>query len=173
MIIFDLDDCLADCEHRRHFVDYHTWVGKQKIGSDLSAFKADWKSFYEACNKDTPIEPTIRVMWRLMNYADIQIWSGRCESVREKTIEWFDKNLSCFAPINWYYKNLKMRPIGDYTPQEDLFEKWLDEEIEKHSGPFDPVGWTPVKMVFSAHKPTIEMFRKRDIFVFDCNQEDF
>lgn len=21
MIIFDLDDCLADCEHRRHFVD--------------------------------------------------------------------------------------------------------------------------------------------------------
>lgn len=36
---------------------------------------------------------------------------------------------------------------------------------EKHKGQLDDNG-----SVFSSHKPTIEMFRKRGIFVFDCNQ---
>lgn len=42
-IIFDVDGTIADCEHRRHFVD----------GTD--SWK-DWKSFREQTKFDTPVQ---------------------------------------------------------------------------------------------------------------------
>jgi hypothetical protein len=66
-----------------------------------------------------------------------------------------------------------MRPIGDDTPQEELFEKWCIDLWPK----LKPLDWSvinytrsDIEMVFSSHKPTIDMFRKRGIFVLDCNQ---
>ena len=77
MIVFDLDGTLADCSHRRHFVDprcnpdYENkpqpfdwtdpttsyidhWVNKKTNKED---WKPDWKAFFEACDKDTLIFP--------------------------------------------------------------------------------------------------------------------
>ena len=140
MFIFDLDGTLANCEHRRHF-------------------KPDWKAFYEACIHDTPIQPVI-------NHWDIQIglgmmnvdkiWSGRCESVREQTEKWLRENLLCFFPCQ-----LKMRPIGDNTPDNELKERWLDEAIANGHD---------IEYVFDDSPKVVRMYRRRGIFVFDCNQ---
>src|SRR6202161_2749071 len=102
MIIFDLDGTLSDCEHRRHFVDprknkfCQPHSIEQEIGGYWDTrtgkeFKPDWKSFYEACDKDKPIEKPRSLLYDLYSSdscKDIQIWSGRCESVRDKTMDW-------------------------------------------------------------------------------------
>src|ERR1700753_1514229 len=123
MIVFDLDGTLADCEHRRHFVTIpketkHIFtdvtphengcilIGEYRF-QDGKKFKPDYKSFYEACDKDNLIIPVAEIYDRLWKqndyYDDFQIWSGRCESVRKKTSKWLDKH-------NITYSLLKMRP---------------------------------------------------------------
>lgn len=178
MIIFDLDGTLANCEHRRHFVDPKknpTFLPIYCKPFDYmnpntgEIFKPNWKAFYEACDQDTPIEPVIDI-WNQqisLGMMDVhQIWSGRCESVREKTEKWLDEHLLCFNP-----KNLKMRPIGDNTPDDQLKEKWLDEEsicVNEFSGRIRICN--PIDFVFDDRPKVIKMWRRRGIFVFDVNQ---
>ena len=184
MIIFDLDGTLADCEHRRHFIDpeaeYELTKDDYKNGfnasyikdsaltrgkcgtfknNEIKNWKPDWKSFHEACIYDSPIQPAIQ-QWDnqiglgMMN--EHQIWSGRCESVREQTEKWLQHNLLCFFPCQ-----LKMRPIGDNIPDDQLKEKWLDEAV---------AGGKIVEYVFDYRPKVVRMWRRRGIFVFDCNQ---
>lgn len=184
MIIFDLDGTLADCEHRRHYVDpskrddfyYHELSNlKQMSGwyykENDKKFKPDWKSFHEACDQDKPIEPVITIFHSLCHIYQVEIWSGRCESVRKKTENWLNKHL-----FNWKHPvPLKMRPIGDNTPDDQLKERWLNErcadlitaQIEGHY---------PVKhdidFVFDDRPKVVRMWRRRGIFVFNCAQHD-
>lgn len=187
MIIFDLDGTLADCEHRRHFVNgsleycdhwhsipNHSVDACDACKSKWKVWKPDYKSFYEACDKDTPIEPVIEIassfFQRNISY---QIWSGRCESVRNKTEKWLAYN-------HIEYCELKLRPIGDNTPAHELKEKWLDEYIAS-MWPTLPVPSKenegqifhrkdPIAFVFEDDPKCIEMYRRRWIFVFDCKQ---
>lgn len=151
MIIFDLDGTLANCEHRRHFVDINH----------------NWKSFYEACDQDKIILPVAFQFYALREKFGIchpiQIWSGRCDSVRGKTIDWLQKHFT--RDIDWV-NNLKMRPIGDYTPDEQLKEKWLDEYLY---GNLPSIEALP-QIVFDDSPKSIQMWRRRGIFVFDVNQ---
>ncbi len=152
MIIFDLDGTLADCEHRRHFVDPLYREDSFRIG----------KTFYEACDKDVPINHVIDIFSEYnddeYNCNEIQIWSGRCESVRDKTEKWLKKYTS-FDRMNC--RILKMRPIGDNTPDEKLKEKWLDEVIAEGK---------IIDFVFDNRTKVVDMYRRRGIFVFDVNQ---
>lgn len=184
MIIFDLDDVLADCEYRPHFVDrryvphtiingsefrrYPKWYDEETdsciIPCDIN-WKPDWKSFYEACDMGTPIEPVCEVFRQLHlkfpeDTVDIQIWSGRCESVRQKTLAWLDDNLFGHN-LTWWDSVLKMRPIGDNTPIEELKERWLDEALEQGE---------IIDFIFDSCPKSIAMWRRRGIFVFDVNQ---
>jgi len=171
MIIFNLDGTLADCEHRRHFVDpeknenFCRYNGNEFRGYEDGQiqlnvkWKPDWKSFYEACDQDKPIEPII-ALWNneisLGNMGLHKIWSIRCESVRKKTEEWLDKHLLCFES-----HQLKMRPIGDFTSDDQLKERWLDETIRENR---------TVDFVFDASEKCCNMWRRKGIFVFDVNQ---
>ncbi len=175
MIIFDLDGTLADCEHRRHFVDPsknskawkysdEEWYYLDKYGSPCrdKKWKPNWKAFYEACDQDKPIEQTIQTLWSLQNYDfDIEIWSGRCESVRLKTEYWINTHI---APLSWNYTKLKMRPIGDNTPDDQLKEMWLHDAIILEGKTID--------FVFDDRPKVIRMWRRHDIFVFNCCQHD-
>jgi hypothetical protein len=188
MIIFDLDGTLADCEHRRHFVDRDkaaekgicyeeieiTFGGVQNgpwvLTNDTDRlWKPDWKSFYEACDKDVPIEPVVEILDGIfLNssspkrfYENVQIWSGRCESIREKTSLWLNE-YTLFDGISKKIA-LKMRPIGDTTPDDQLKEKWLDEALA--------AGKT-IDFVFDDRPKVIRMWRRRGIFVFNCCQHD-
>jgi hypothetical protein len=180
MIIFDLDGTLANCEHRRHFVDpkknseYSFMKGdmmtrmsdgyfkKREGTSGYTKFKPHWKAFYEACDKDTPIDPVVWTMRRMSQHDEVQIWSGRCESVRDKTTHWLYHKIPCFCPMSWFDKNLKMRPVGDSTPDDQLKEKWLDDHIAG--------GGKPIDFIFDDRPKVVRMYRRRGIFVFDCNQ---
>lgn len=197
MIIFNLDGTLADCEHRRHFVDTRKNRDfKYRISSCLSKsmpiddgyyneagsrFCADYKSFYEACDKDDPIRSVVEILHSLFACEkDIHIWSGRCESVWDQTEEWLLDNIDmkyccAFNPIT----HLKMRPLGDNTPDEILKERWLDEYLNSIPKLCLPVGEcerdtfyrkNPIKFVFDSDPKSIAMWKRRGIFVFDCNQ---
>ncbi len=177
MIIFDLDGTLADCEHRRHFVDASKipilMIGEEYNPEDL--WKPDWQSFCEACELDKPIDPVISI-WNdqisLGAMGNHQIWSARCESVREKTEKWLHQHLLCFEP-----HQLKMRPIGDNTPDGELKERWLDELWPKLESPtkenMEKVYDRPnVDFVFDSDPESIKMWRRRGIFVFNCCQHE-
>ncbi len=183
MIIFDLDGTLADCEHRRHFVDKgklckwsHSNDGEYYTDG-LMGNKVDWKpnwnAFYEACDYDEPIESVISVFTQLMetSYNQISIWSGRCESVKDKTLKW----LHDYVPRSIRIEELKMRPVGDYTPDDELKERWLDEAIKNHPGTYDICGQQtthPIDFVFDDRPKVIRMWRRRGIFVFNCCQHE-
>jgi len=181
MIIFDLDGTLADCEHRRHFItrpedvcykcfDYlmnpdsvknplHTCSCGRKPG----IWKCNWKSFFDACDQDKPIYSTIFIFNTIKSQSqnegrEIQIWSGRCESVKKKTERWLYKYTEYCS-----WMDLKMRPVGDTTPDEVLKERWLDEAIAQ--------GKT-IDFVFDDRHKVVQMWRSRGIFVFDCNQTE-
>lgn len=175
MIIFDLDGTLADCEHRRHYVDPSCdddacfvfdevdshgvpIAGKENKGkwhrSDGIIWKPDWKSFFEACDKDELIKPVAEAFCRYSQSHRIDIWSGRCASVRKKTVKWLGDNY--LVP-----NELKMRPIGDCTPDDQLKEKWLHEALENGR---------KIEAVFDDRPKVVEMWRRNGIFVFDCNQ---
>jgi hypothetical protein len=190
MIIFDLDGTLADCEHRRHFVDpeknkYYerTNIYRNKINGRIQGhdrerwidvrdvdveFRSDYKAFYEACDKDKPIMPVIEIM--LTCSLPYEIWSGRCESVRDKTERWL-----CQFMHPSELPEIKMRPIGDNTPDDELKERWLNErcsdlitaQIEgKNAVRHD------IKFVFDDRPNVVRMWRSHGIFVFNCCQHD-
>ena len=116
LYIFDLDGTLALIEHRRHFVE-------------RSRGEQDWKAFYAACDKDAPNDPVIDTMERLREAgADIWIFSGRSDEVREKTIQWL-ANQTTFMTWDLDGPMLTMREGGDYTPDDVLKKRWLDDML--------------------------------------------
>jgi len=158
MIIFDLDGTLANCEHRRHLVDSSIPDPIRPYKLELK-WSPDWKAFYEACDKDEPIYPTLELIDKLLSIdMDIQIWSGRCESVRKKTDIWLKKYIDYFPMI----LDVKMRPIGDNMPDDQLKERWLDEALAEGK---------KIDFVFDDRPKVVRMWRRRGIFVFDCNQD--
>jgi hypothetical protein len=173
MIIFDLDGTLADCEHRRHLVepnkihgfnelyDYEMQTNRWFHKFTGERWKPDYQAFFAACDKDTPIMPTI-CMWdeqiSLGAMGGHQIWSGRCETSRYKAERWLEKNLLCFDS-----HQLKMRPIGDFTHDEELKERWLDEALAE--------GKT-IDFVFDDKYSCCNMWIKRDILCFHVRKPD-
>lgn len=190
MIIFDLDT-LADCKHRRHFVDPSKnscfevdWphvmqinaltVPKWRHKETGKKWKPDWQAFNEACDKDEPIIPimsVLRSLWGAHDYSVIEIWTGRCESVRQKTEAWLMK----YGVLKG---RLKMRPIGDNRPAHELKEQWLDEIMWAYINPVDgkieptQEALTRIDFIFDSDPDSIAMWKRRGIFVFNCAQHD-
>lgn len=115
LYIFDLDGTLALIEHRRHFVE-------------RPRKEQDWSGFFRACADDVPNRPVIDTMTRLQFAgADIWIFSGRSDEVRDLTIAWLAKHT---AFTTWGAENaLVMRRAGDYTADDVLKRSWLDEML--------------------------------------------
>ena len=180
MIIFDLDGTLADCEHRRHFVEFgrqipcgylpaitvfENEIDDEKRGHLYHAISKkkwhpNWEAFYGDCDLDHPIKPVVEIFTTLSEYNDIEIWSARCESVREKTIRWL-KSAGSYDELA--KSPLKMRRIGDSTPDDILKERWLDEALAQGK---------KIDFVFDDRPKVIRMWRRRGIFVFNCCQHD-
>lgn len=195
MIIFDLSS-LANDEHRRHFIEPTCKECNQKLTDEIrfdlgwhcyypcdnvtrnEDFKPDYQAYYDACDKDFVIQPTKTIINSMFGWdyydkqEDVHIWSYGSETFKEKTEKWLSLH-------SIYCKSLKMRPIDDTRPQEVLFEQWLDIGLSSRycNLCYPEIGRncschaTYIHSVFSSHKPTIDMFRRRGIFVFDCNQE--
>lgn len=120
LYIFDLDGTLALIQHRRHFVE-------------RERKDQDWPAFYAACVGDEPNAPIIRVMESLRRFADVWIFSGRSDEVRQQTVEWLVKHTSFsssdFDSAFGTQDVLTMRQAGDYTPDDVLKKRWLDDML--------------------------------------------
>ncbi len=149
--IFDLDGTLALIDHRRHLLD-------DKSDSHR------WEKFYDACDKDLPNEPVISTMTRLRHVgADIRIFSGRGSEAKEKTIDWLFKYTG-FMPSH-LEKILKMREIGDYTPDEVLKIGWLNEMNDDER--------RRIVAVFDDRRKVVNAWRENGIACFQVAEGEF
>lgn len=135
-IVFDLDGTLANFEHRQHMISD---VARQK--SEATA----WENFFAACTKDKPIQTIINILVALVDAGhDVSIWTGRSEAVRHETNEWLKKFVGFIPPM-------RMRPVGDFTPDSILKHRWL---VLADANP---------DIVFEDRKGVVDMFRKYGI----------
>ena len=68
-VIFDVDGTIADCEHRRHFVENNN----------------DWKSFKEQTVNDTPVQWVCDIAKRFIAQGDqVAFFSARNETERDR-----------------------------------------------------------------------------------------
>ena len=105
MIVVDLDGTLADDRHRQPF---------------LQQRPKRWDEYFEGCDRDTPIEPVIQIVRALFDDGhQVEIWTGRSERVRRKTMEWLYR-------YDVPYSYLRMRPGKDYRRDTILKGGWLE-----------------------------------------------
>lgn len=131
LYIFDLDGTISLSHHRAHLIG-------NKDDPDR------WQKFSEACDQDPPNHSVISVLTALlMLRADVRIWTGRCESVRKKTITWMREHaipegLVKTRLLHWM---LVMRPVGDHTEDTELKRAWLralpPEDLGRIMGVFE------------------------------------
>jgi hypothetical protein len=149
LYIFDLDGTLAGCKHRKHFV---------------SDGKHDWAAFYAACVAGTPNVDVIDTMEYLrLGGADIRVWSGRSEEVRKDTETWLYGN----TPLDsiQVHRDLKMRPVGDCTPDEELKKQWLDA--------LDDRDRARLVAVFDDRDKVVAMWRENGVTCFQVAPGNF
>jgi len=156
LYIFDLDGTLALIEHRRHFVT-------RPVGN-VRGWEANWKAFYEACDRDQPNWPVIGTMLQLYSVGcDVRIWSAREDSVRGKTMMWLHTYTR--IPLIKLEQMLKMRSEGDYTPDEQLKRKWLNLMTKQERN--------RVCAVFDDRNKVVDMWRGEGVPCFQVAQGDF
>ena len=111
-IVFDLDSTLADTAHRQHILDN----GDRKSSET-------WNAFFDACDQDPPIQPIIDVLHALsvMPFHRVEIWTGRSDRVREKTMTWLHQHVSSGFLAK---ASVRMRPEGDHRSDTELKIEW-------------------------------------------------
>jgi len=146
LYIFDLDGTLADIEHRRHLIE----------GS-----KKNWDAFYAACVDDEPVKAVVRICNGLIsNGADVWIWSGRSDAVREETEEWLRTWVPTFKP-----SNLMMRPADDRRSDVELKKKWWRN--------LSDVDQTRLSAIFEDRTSVVNMWRDLGLTCFQVAPGDF
>lgn len=153
--IFDLDGTLANAEHRVHLIQ-----GPKK----------DWKAFFAAAKDDTPIDSVIRTMQTLhQSGAEIWVWTGRSDEVREDTAAWLLKY--CQFNANSFFSNLcsperfMMRKAGDYRPDHVIKAEWLSM--------LDPPVYNRLTAVFEDRDRVVEMWRAAGVTCFQVAKGEF
>ena len=148
LVVFDLDDTLADTRHRRHLIippgeDYVKYDARHPSGT----FKPDWDAFFAARYGDTPIEPAVHLFHALVKAGhDVEIWTAARKSSREITEKWLvDK--CAIAPAHLTF----MRQAEDWRKSADLKESWVLQKMPA--------------LAFDDHKGVCEMMRKHGIYV--------
>lgn len=176
LYIFDLDGTLALIDHRRHFVERpslkcYDCGGANRAScvqcADLDVgWKPNWPAFFAACIKDVPNYPVIRTMEALVrNGADVWIFSGRSDEVREQTIWWLWAHIDCYTKEDFSGSMLRMRQAGDYTPDDTLKRQWLKEMLDEDR--------ERLVAVFDDRDRVVQMWRDEGVTCFQVAQGDF
>lgn len=185
LYIFDLDGTLALIDHRRPLVEApYIFVGdaanthsihdpnhprKYKTIDGMvyqqdPNFKPDWSAFYDACHLDVPNMPVVRTFNQLYTIgAELMIWSGREDSVQDKSIQWLSRVLNIHGHM--LAQMLRMRPTGDYTPDEQLKRKWLNQ--------LQPSQRQRLTAVFDDRDKVVKMWRGEGVTCFQVAPGEF
>ena len=109
-----------------------------KVGERLKYLQTepkDWDSFYNDCFDDEPILNIVDLVYDLyLQRYNIVFCTGRRESCRQNTIDWFNKY---FEPEIAKYSTLLMRPNKDH--RHDTIVKV--ELIQKHGIELDSIAF--------------------------------
>jgi FMN phosphatase YigB (HAD superfamily) len=106
-VIFDIDGTLADCQHRRHFVE---------------KAPKDWEAFYAGMIHDKP-KPNVVALTRMLSaFMPILLVTGRPEKWLQHTIAWLEEH-------GVLYEALFMRKDGDFRSDVDLKAEIYCESI--------------------------------------------
>ena len=112
IVIVDIDGTIADVRHRLHHIK--------------GPRKKNWKAFFEAMDRDKPIESMIAQVHELEKKHDIIVVTGRPEHYRKRTEKWLREH-------DIRYVRLFMRPDGDhrrdYTVKEEVLRKYAKGRI--------------------------------------------
>lgn len=147
-IIIDIDGTLANCDHRRHFVDRNHHDNLKKILSKIALestqepdleplWKPDWNSFNEQMVNDTPNEWCIEIINRFSR--DLYSSDGILEEEAVKFIfitgrEELFRGLTRNQILAWTnlrsYQELLMRPSKDYRPDIDIKKEIYEKHIK-------------------------------------------
>jgi len=131
VFICDIDGTIADNKHREHLIK-----------------EAGWDAFFDACDKDKPIEHMRILLAALCEYEEIVYVTGRPERVREKTILWLNRH--GFTEGYAMY----MRPNGDHRP-DHVLKKELLEDLKVEG--FEPI------MSFDDRQQVVDMWREMGV----------
>ena len=151
--IFDIDGTLALIDHRLHLLDE-----KQNANR--------WREFYKKCDMDKPNKQIIQIMdnLRLLG-CEIILFSSRSANVREKTIVWLAEHTSFMTHELELPGILTMRDEGDYTPDDELKESWLNNMLK-----YDVLR---IAAVFDDRDRVVNMWRKNGITCLQVAKGDF
>lgn len=143
-IIFDIDGTIADCRHRRHFVN---------DGNN------DWDSFYHAMADDKPIKPIISLYHHLLpRVTKIKFITGRPESYRNQTQEWL-----IHRGIIIDNEDLRMRATTDYRPDWQIKEHILMK--------LKDINWWP-HLVIDDNQLVVDMWRRNGIICLQNSMKE-
>lgn len=136
-VIFDLDGTLS-------------LIDKRRALATLPSGKLNWKTFFDPANiqLDQPNLPVIEA-FKAMRAAGHQvgIFSGRDSISRKETETWLLQH-----GIKWDF--LRMRPQGDFTPDDKLKGSWLDDFIAEGRS---------ILCTFDDRDKVVKMWRDRGI----------
>lgn len=137
--IFDIDGTLMDESHRAYLREGE---------------KADWNAYFQACDKDTPIQCVVDLAkeYKAKGY-EIWLMTGRSEIVKEKTIKSLE---DAGVP----YDHLKMRGAENKLKDFILKPIWVNKYV----------GAERVEVIFDDRGPVIEGLRKKGHNVVDINE---
>ena len=148
-IVFDLDDTLSDTTHRQFILEQEFETDSEK-----------WNAFFDACLMDTPNVPIVKLLDTLAastNNHRIEIWTGRGEQVREKTLAWLNQHTQYFK---YSFINLRMRPEGDFRPDTEIKAEWM----QQHGSP---------DIVFDDRNKMVNWWREQGITCCQVKESDF
>lgn len=147
-IIFDIDGTLADCSHRRYYIEKPN---------------NDWGAFYAGMAKDTPTYLATLLSTGVFNFALPIFVTGRPEEYRYTTEQW----LLAYTRIRFPGNKppiLLMRPDGDYTPDDDLKRRIYIDQIKPH---FD------IQLVFDDRNKVVKMWRSLGLECWQVAEGNF
>jgi uncharacterized HAD superfamily protein len=143
-IIIDLDGTLADCEHRKQFIE-----GEKK----------DWKSFLKDENiiQDKLNSWCASIITNFKNSHKIILVTGRNEFTRAITKEWL-------ATHDQNYDLLLMRKDRDWRQdaiiKEEIYKLYIESKFD-------------VTFCVDDRKQVVDMWRKLGLTCLQCDEGDF
>lgn len=148
-----------------YWIDHGPGVGTYSWHPSDVKFKPDWSAFFAACVDDKPNVPVVHVLHSLLySAAEVRIFSGRSDEVREETVTWLTTHTN-LRPRELLGPMLRMRKQGDYTPDEVLKKQWLDE-LPTHDR-------MRLMCVFDDRDKVVKMWRDQGVACFQVAPGEF
>ena len=170
-IVFDLDDTLANTDHRAHILD-----------EEHESEEAKWNAFFAECHNDAPNIDVLNLFKMLHRAGEtsyskspiIEIWTGRIETVRWDTVRWLAKympNIYHYQPMTDKNKSeddgrvisgppIRMRKADDFRKDTEIKGEW----IEKYGKP---------DLVFDDRNKMVKWWREQGVTCCQVKESNF